>query len=156
MPSPSVEKVAVYVYRRMPRIQLLQLRRADPGDAHPHTWQPVYGGVEPGETAPEAALRELIEETGLRPADFCQVEFLETCYFRPHDRILMMPVFAAEVAADAQVVLDAEHDAFRWVSRDGVDDAFMWRSQREAIAVLLEQLDRPRLAHQRLRIPLDG
>lgn len=155
MPSLSVETIAVYVFRRAPEIELLQLHRADPGDAHPQTWQPVYGGVEAGETAPEAALRELAEETGLRPVRFFQVEFLETCYFRPRDRILMIPVFAAEVAADAPVVLDTEHDALRWVAPADVPASFLWRTQRDAIAVLLDQLERGGTAHERLRIALD-
>lgn len=155
MPTLSVEMIAVYVFRRAPHVELLQLRRADADDAHPQTWQPVYGGVEAGETAPVAALRELAEETGLRPVRFFQVEFLETCYFRPRDRILMTPVFAAEVAADAPVVLDAEHDALRWVGLDDVQGSFLWRTQREAIAVLLEQLERGGPAHNRLTIALD-
>lgn len=147
--------IAVYVFRRAPHIELLQLRRAEAGDAYPQTWQPVYGGVEGGETAAEAALRELTEETGLRPLRFFQVEFLETCYFRPCDRILMIPVFAAEVAVDAPVALDAEHDASRWVPIDAVPASFMWRTQREAIAVLLDQVARGGPGHERLSIPLD-
>lgn len=149
-----VTRVAVYVFRRAPRVQLLQLRRVTVDDAHPRTWQPVYGGVEAGESAVEAALRELKEETGLHPLSFFQVEFLESCYFRPRDSILLMPVFGAEVAPEAAVALDAEHDAHRWVSHEAVSSAFMWRSQREAVAVLLDQLERNGPAHDALRIQL--
>ncbi|NDD30192.1 MAG: NUDIX domain-containing protein [Proteobacteria bacterium] len=155
MPSIHVDMVAVYVFRRTSTIELLQLRRAEPADAYAGTWQPIYGGVEPGETAVTAALRELLEETGLRPLRFHQVEFLETCYFRPYDRILMMPVFAAEVDAGAEVALDAEHSGHRWVSRAGVADAFLWRSQREAVAVLLEQLDHLRPANGFLNVAVE-
>ncbi len=41
---------------------LLQLR--DGAGVYPHHWATVGGAVEPGETAEEAARRELIEETG--------------------------------------------------------------------------------------------
>lgn len=48
---------------------LLQLRDGAPGDAvpwaYPGLWSLFGGGVEPGETLREAAVRELAEETGL-------------------------------------------------------------------------------------------
>ena len=43
--------------------ELLQIKRAR--DPLKDTWQPVMGHIEPGETAVQAALRELREETGL-------------------------------------------------------------------------------------------
>jgi dATP pyrophosphohydrolase len=144
------QAVAVYVFRRTPVIELLQLRRAGPRDPYRATWHNVYGGVEEGETAPEAALRELAEETALRPIRFFQVEHLEMFYFRATDQITTMPVFAVEVDPEATPVLDPEHDGWRWVAADDFARWFMWRSQREAIAVLLDQLERGNEAHARL------
>lgn len=54
-------------------------RRDNPGDA----WQMPQGGIDPGETPREAALRELTEETGIEPA---QVEILrESAEWYPYD-----------------------------------------------------------------------
>lgn len=47
--------------------RVLLLRWQDPVDGHV-LWEPPGGGIEPGETAIEAARRELSEETGLDPA----------------------------------------------------------------------------------------
>ncbi len=38
------------------------------GNAYPNAWQMPQGGIDPGETAEAAALRELEEETGVTPA----------------------------------------------------------------------------------------
>jgi 8-oxo-dGTP pyrophosphatase MutT (NUDIX family) len=43
---------------------VLLLRWRDPGSGL-DLWEPPGGGIEPGETADEAARRELVEETGL-------------------------------------------------------------------------------------------
>ncbi|MFV2087744.1 NUDIX domain-containing protein [Micromonospora sp. LOL_021] len=45
---------------------LLQLRDGN-APSHPHAWCVPGGHCEPGETPEQAALRELAEETGLRP-----------------------------------------------------------------------------------------
>jgi dATP pyrophosphohydrolase len=135
--------IAVYVYRRTPLLEFLQVRRSAVAGEYEGSWQTVYGGIRPDETATQAALRELKEETGLTPARLWQVEYLEAFYFRPKDYVVMMPVFAAEVAREAEVTLNAEHDAARWVQEAVIDNYFMWRSQREALHVLLETLRNP-------------
>lgn len=154
MPSLPPDAVAVYPFRRLEgRLELLQLRRTDVGAG---TWHNVYGGVEPGETAVEAALRELLEETGLPALALHQVEHLESFYFRLTDRVVLMPVFLVEVDPGASVRLDEEHDAHRWVPAEEADRWFMWRSQREALRVGLEGLSTGGPAAERLRVPLSG
>ena len=59
---PAVRVVCVDAADR-----LLLLRWRDPYDGA-YLWEPPGGGIEPGESAFEAARRELTEETGLDPA----------------------------------------------------------------------------------------
>jgi dihydroneopterin triphosphate diphosphatase len=143
VPNVRADGIAVYIYRKTPLVEFLQVRRSGVAGEYAASWQTVYGGVEAGETATIAALRELKEETGLTPLRMWQVEYLESFYFRPKDYVIMMPVFAVEVARDAVITLNEEHDAFRWVAEARVDSSFMWRSQREALHILLETLRNP-------------
>jgi 8-oxo-dGTP pyrophosphatase MutT (NUDIX family) len=46
--------------------RVLMLQGFDPADPGPRYWFTVGGGLEPGESVAEAAVRELFEETGLR------------------------------------------------------------------------------------------
>jgi len=52
----------------------------------------------------------------------------------------VMPVFAAEVALDAVISLNGEHDDQRWVAEQQIETAFMWRSQREALREVIRTL----------------
>jgi len=164
MPKIRCDGIAVYVYRNSPlpphTREFLQLHRSSNTGEYQHSWQTVYGGIEdrPGaampETAVEAALRELKEETGLSPINMWQVEYLESFYFMPHDYVLVMPVFAVEVAHDALITLNDEHDEFRWVPESAIPATFMWRTQREALTHLLAELHSPTAARQFLTIKL--
>ena len=156
MPEVRADAIAVYVYRRTPLLEFLQVRRSAVAGEYEGSWQTIYGGIHPGETATQAALRELKEETGLTPIRMWQVEYLETFYFRPKDYVVMMPVFAVEVPREAQVTLNEEHDNVRWVQEAVVDNFFMWRSQREALHILLEALrdSSPAREFLSVRLPL--
>jgi dihydroneopterin triphosphate diphosphatase len=152
MPDIRADGVAVYVYRRTPLLEFLQIRRSAKTGEYQGSWQTVYGGVEAGETAVQAALRELREETSLKPIVMWQVEYLESFYFMPHDYVLVMPVFAVEVPRDAVLRLNEEHDDFRWITEPQIESCFMWRTQREALRYLLDELHRPSGAIQFLMV----
>lgn len=138
MPQIVAETVECHVFRRGPEgAQLLLLHRAA-ASYMGRTWHPVQGRIEPGETAWQAALRELREETDLRPQRFWQLEFVNTFYRASRDQIYLCPCFAAEVAPDARVRLNAEHTDYRWVSAADVPPALLWPGQRRALCEVVE------------------
>jgi dATP pyrophosphohydrolase len=136
--------VDCHIFRRVAdadgtlRDEWLVLRRA------PHillggTWQMVSGTIDAGEKAYEAAARELLEETGLRPLHFYQASYLNRFYLAATDQILLTPVFAAEVAADAEVRLSDEHTAYEWVTPEEALRRYPWPGQRESLQTIREQ-----------------
>jgi 8-oxo-dGTP pyrophosphatase MutT (NUDIX family) len=87
--------------------EFLVLHRAHfgPNFAGDWAWTPPSGARQPGEDPAAAADRELREETGLR-LPLIPVE----------SRDPDLAVYVAEAPPDAEVALDAEHDAFRWLA----------------------------------------
>lgn len=149
------EIVDAYVFRRTSdgEVQFLMLHRS-PGRYLGGTWQAVHGRIEPGETAWQAALREIREETAVVPSAFYQVDTVNTFYMAVDDTVHHCPCFAAEVEANATVALNDEHDAFEWVPADAALERFIWPGQRRAVREILEEIIRPGPAVEHLRIRL--
>lgn len=150
-PPIRTDAVDVYVFREFGgdahtppnRAEFLQIRRVKQPAAG--TWQTVMGGIDEGEKAIDAALRELREEIGVGPNDLTGLWFLGQVYpfYQPlWDCIVLMPRFAARVRPDFEPTLNDEHDAHRWntidlpADRDAVDALamkYVWSSQRSCV-----------------------
>lgn len=178
MPELRCDIVDLYPFRESPdAVEFLQLRRAD-GDLLGGTWQAVHGRVETGETAWQAALRELHEETGLRPRRLWQVDAINAFYVARLDCVQLCPCFAADIDPAAQVRLCPEHSAWRWVpvvrrraatgprtdapppwraawrlSRTALR-RFMWPGQRRAVREIVTEIVFGSAAEPHLRIDI--
>ena len=96
-----------------PEHQVLLLRRAD---SLAGEWCQVSGKIEAGESAWQAALREVREETGLAPNRFYSADLCEQFYEIDRDSIWIAPVFVGYVSPNQEVVLNAEHTEYLWTS----------------------------------------
>ena len=97
---------------RSPRLLLLRRLNAHLRDE----WCHVAGGIEPGETAWQAALREIDEETGLTVLRLFSADYTEQFYEVGRNVVQIVPAFVAYVDSVQPVRLNAEHSAFRWVT----------------------------------------
>ena len=154
--------VAIWIYRvpdpaRPGEIELLLLHRA----AHrplAGLWQCVTGSIEVGERIALAALRELVEETGIRGdaiEAFYDMDLVSQFHWPDIDGVLSEVVFAVRVAPGTEPELSGEHDAARWVSPLEAIELSVWPAYREAIervATILPRADRARW----LETALDG
>ncbi len=134
------------------RARVLLLRRAG---GHLHgVWTYVAGHVEAGETGWQAALRELAEETGLTPVALYATGFCEAFYDAREDRIAVVPAFVATIAPDAEVRLNGEHAAFRWLSFDEALAELPFGSQRDLFThVRREFIERQPSPYLRIGLP---
>ena len=117
--------------------EVLLLQRAS--DYLRGAWSYVAGHIESGETAWQAARRELLEETGLVPVTLHATSFCEQFYDASHDCIAVVPAFVARIAADARVRLNGEHSAHRWLPLQDAAGKFPFGSQHDLIAHVLRE-----------------
>lgn len=127
--SNSVSLVVLRV--RGNAVEYLLLRRAT--DYLRDQWCQVAGSVEEGETAWEAAIRELKEETGLTALSLYSADRFEQFYRPDWDALILVPLFVAFVAPESDVQLNFEHSEYSWCSAGEALDLLPFFSQRENI-----------------------
>ena len=111
--------------------RVLTLQRA--ADAkRPGSWETVYGKIDSGERAEDAAVRELSEETGLEVKALYNVT-VNSFYLHAKHTIEMCIVFAAFVADDAEVTIGEEHQRFEWMSVEDACERYTWPREAQSL-----------------------
>ncbi|MFG2078690.1 NUDIX hydrolase [Nonomuraea maritima] len=118
--------------------ELLLIRRTDNGN-----WALPGGAIDLGESIPQAAVRETLEETGIT----CEVTGIVGTYSDPRHVILYTS--NGETRQEFSIVLTARHvsgeptpssesSQVQWVARDDVDSYSMDRSMRMRVSHYLQ------------------
>ena len=135
----TVRVVDAYVFRKVEnKICFLLLKRAN-NKIYEHLWQGVAGKIETGESAWQAALRELNEETGLQPKHMFIADHVSKFYEQIGDRINLVPVFGIEVESE-EVRLSDEHTEFRWMDVDEAEETLVWSGQKKGVRTVYGML----------------
>lgn len=113
-------------------------RRADQWDAllvqrSPHVrcpgaWEAVHGSIEPGERPEDAAVREVVEETGLTVERLYNVT-VQPFYVHKQSTVQLAVVFAA-VVHDGPLTLGEEHTSAQWLPLAEAARRYAWPSER--------------------------
>lgn len=117
------------------RIEFLLLKRAA-NEVYPLLWQPITGRMNPGETAYEAALREIAEETNLIPEEFWVVPNVNSFYNPQKDTASLIPVFAGRVGVNSEITISEEHDECGWFTFEETIPLLAWPGQRKSAEII--------------------
>jgi dATP pyrophosphohydrolase len=139
MASVTVRVVDCYVYRQTDDGLKFLLMKRNLNKIYEHLWQGVAGKIEDGETASEAAVRELKEETGLDPVNMFVADHVSRFYEVHGDRVNLVPVFGMEVDSD-EVMLSEEHVDFKWVTIKEALNTLVWNGQKEGIQTVRDMV----------------
>lgn len=128
--------IDLYPYRwKENRAEYLLLKRAK-GQLYDGQWRMIGGKVEKGETYWQAGLRELFEETGLKPDKYWTIPSLNKFYEHHTDEILTIPAFAAQIDTSRPVVLNREHSKAKWFDIDKAIELILWPEQQRLLELL--------------------
>lgn len=121
--------VSVVILRELDKkFETLLLRRRKPIEG---VWYQVGGHIEKNETAWQAALRELKEETGFTPISFYSADYLEQFYSFADNQVQIVPTFVAYVASNLEVHLNDEHSTCEWISIEQAIDYLAFPGQKK-------------------------
>lgn len=118
-------------------LEFLILKRA-PYQYYPNLWQMVSGKIKDGEKAFEAAIREIKEETNLKPEKLWVAPTVNSFYSPDDDYVCMIPVFAAKVNYLSDVQISPEHVAFKWLVANEAKNHLAWDGQRKSVDVIVD------------------
>ncbi|MBU0529601.1 NUDIX domain-containing protein [bacterium] len=139
MPKIKVKQVDSYIYRLTENGPLYLMLKRSTGKYYEHLWQGVAGKIEKGETAWQAVVRELEEETGKKPVKMFAADHIASFYDARKDRIQMVPVFGIEVE-NSEVQLSEEHSEYKWVSFEDALTLLTWKGQKEGLRTVHDEI----------------
>jgi 8-oxo-dGTP pyrophosphatase MutT (NUDIX family) len=134
----KVATVDVYVIRPLGEWRVLVLKRGTHTRC-PGSWEAVHGRIEEGERPERAAVREVLEETGLPVARLYNIT-VQPFYLHAQGIVNVAVVFAAFVDEPAEVRLGEEHDAFEWLSPADAKERFIWPRSKAVLRDIVSLL----------------
>ena len=128
----EVGVVDVIVFRPAARGWLILALQRAKDTRCPGLWEMVHGKVDPGETLEAAAVRELREETGLRPERLLSIT-MHAFYLVPRRTVQLAAVFAAIVPSDSTITLAEEHAKHVWLTPSQARRRFTWPHEKRVV-----------------------
>jgi len=120
--------------------KILILQRAQDDDIFPGLWELPSGKKEPRESVYDAVVREIKEETDV---DVMVLDIIFTFNFeveKPDEiKDFTQLVFLVEPVGDANVKISNEHQDFKWVSKEDLDNYNLSKETKEAINKAFEK-----------------
>ena len=113
-------------------------------------WETVHGHIEDGEEPEDAALRELLEETGFVAESLFSIGVQPFYVLKTHT-VQLAVQFAAVVADSSAPQLGGEHVAYAWLGVDEAAARMVWPSEGRGLLDAVRLLATPEV-HDVLRV----
>jgi dihydroneopterin triphosphate diphosphatase len=115
-------------------------------------WCYIGGGIEEGEKAWEAALREVKEETGITDLSLYSSNQFDQIYSPKENYIYIAPVFVGYVDESQKVNLNYEHSDYKWVSfKEAFDTVSLPGNEEVLLSIEKHFVNRPPLHYLRVQ-----
>lgn len=132
MTDVRVGTVDVFVVRPLASGWRVLVMRRGEGTRCTGAWETVHGHIEPGERPEDAAVREVLEETGLAVERLYNV-CIQPFYLHATATVQLAVVFCAFVEEPGTVAIADEHDAHAWLTLDDALERFAWPRERQGL-----------------------
>lgn len=113
------------------RVLLLKRKKAPVG-----AWCPVSGRIEPEEKAWQTALREILEETGLKDGALFTTGIIDSFYDPAANTIELMPIFLFMIAHEESVTLDDSQSEYAWLTIEAASERLTFAGHRTALETI--------------------
>ena len=130
--------IEAHIFREINGELAFLILKRSPVQYYPNIWQMVSGKIKENETAYNAALREIKEETSLTPEKFWVAPTVNSFYSPDKDYICLLPVFAVKVKFDSEVVISDEHVEYKWLKPENAKQLLAWDGQRKSVDVIVD------------------
>ncbi|MGR9050553.1 NUDIX hydrolase [Halobacillus faecis] len=115
-------------------------------------WCYIGGGIEEGEKAWEAALREVKEETGITDLSLYSSNQFDQIYSPKENYIYIAPVFVGYVDESQKVNINYEHSDYKWVPfKESMDTVSIPGNEEVLLSIEKHLVHRPPLHDLRVQ-----
>jgi dATP pyrophosphohydrolase len=133
MPRIVSDIVDTYLFRKFNgRTQFLVLR-CKPDAPAGDVWHAIHSKIEPGETAIDAARRDILRKTSLTPVRFYTADYIGQFYDPVSDTIVLAPTLAALIGTRAHVTISQDYMDYAWCDLEETTARLIWSAQRWAV-----------------------
>lgn len=120
--------------------EFLILKRSET-ESYGGFWGFMTGGKQGDETVAQVVVRELAEETKLKPESMWATEYLVKFYEPEYDSIWILPLIVAVVPADSKVTLSEENSDYRWLKPNKAKHLVSWKNLVQSIESIEDELE---------------
>lgn len=141
MPQIVTSYIELHIcYKSTEGDKFLLLKRSDKAKIYPGIWQMITGTIESHEHTKDTLVRELEEETGLKPQKIFSIPRVNTFYLAVADKICMSPVFLTFVE-NQEVRISDEHSEYKWALYEEACSLIHWPNQVDSLSIIKKYID---------------